>query len=125
MQQHVCGTNLQANLHPVKLCALEELGGFKGLEEALLLQVLGVTVVQSVEDIHLEQLLVANPHLDRVVGRAVLIEPIVDQWHIHRPSCPPRPATLTSFSILGLEAARSTTTCHPPHDCNAETSTSS
>ena len=47
--------------------------------------------MQPVEHIHLEQLLVAHPHLDRVVGWAVLIEPVVDQWHIHRPPCAARP----------------------------------
>ena len=47
--------------------------------------------MQPVEHIHLEQLLVAHPNLDRVVGGAVLIEPVVDQWHIHRAPCAARP----------------------------------
>lgn len=50
-----------------------------------------MAVMQPIEHIHLEQLLVADPHLDRVVGRAVLIEPVVDQRHIHRPAGAARP----------------------------------
>lgn len=85
-------TDLQADFHPIKLCALEKFGGFEGLEQALLLQVLRMPMMQSVEDIHLEELLVADPDLNWVVGRAVLIEPVVDQRNIHRPPCASRPA---------------------------------
>jgi len=36
---------------------------------------LGVAVVEAVEDVALEQLLVRDPHLHRVVRRAVLLRP--------------------------------------------------
>ena len=83
--------HLKTNLYPVQLCALEELGGLQSLKQALLLQVLGMAVVKPVQHIHLEQLLVAHPHLDRIIGWAVLIEPAVDQRYIYRAACAARP----------------------------------
>lgn len=56
--------------------------------------------MQPIEHIHLEQLLVADPHLDRVVGRTVLVEPVVDQGHVNRPPCAARPAEQVKI-ILG------------------------
>lgn len=85
-------TYLQTDLHPVQLCALEELGSLQSLEQALLLQVLGVSVMQPVQHIHLQQLLVTHAHLHWVVGRAVLVEPVVYQRHVHRPPSASRPA---------------------------------
>ena len=58
---------LQAHLHPVQLGLLEEFGALQSSEEALLLLILGRSVVQLVEDISLQQLLVAHPHFYWVV----------------------------------------------------------
>ena len=91
---------LQTNLHPVQLCALEELGSLQSLEQALLLQVLGVSVMQPVQHIHLQQLLVTHTHLHWVVGRAVLIEPVVDQRHIHRSPSASRPVITSGLMIV-------------------------
>ena len=51
-----------------------------------------MAVVQAVQHGQLQQLLVADPYLDWIVGWAVLIEPVVDQRHIHRAPCATRPA---------------------------------
>ena len=83
MSGFLLAAHLKPDLHPVQLCALKELGGLQSLEQTLLLQILGMTVVEPVQHIHLEQLLVTHPHLDRVVGWAVLIKPVVDQRYIH------------------------------------------
>jgi len=91
---------LQTDLHPVQLCALEELGSLQSLEQALLLQVLGVSVMQPVQHIHLQQLLVTHAHLHWVVGRAVLIEPVVDQRHIHRSPSASRPVITSGLMIV-------------------------
>jgi len=91
---------LQTDLHPVQLCALEELGSLQSLEQALLLQVLGVSVMQLVQHIHLQQLLVTHAHLHWVVGRAVLIEPVVDQRHIHRSPSASRPAITSVLRVM-------------------------
>lgn len=91
---------LQTDLHPVQLCALEELGSLQSLEQALLLQVLGVSVMQPVQHIHLQQLLVTHAHLHWVVGWAVLIEPVVDQRHIHRSASASRPAITCVLTLV-------------------------
>ena len=58
--------HLQASFHPVQLCHLEELGGLQGLEQVLLVLILGRPVVQLVEDEVLQELLVADADLHRM-----------------------------------------------------------
>ena len=102
--------HLQADLNPVQLRGLEELGAAQRPKEVLLLEVLGRPVVQLVEHEVLQQLLVAHAHLDRVCLhiwhrkglqgitmraadhttkqgqeeylRAVLVEPVVDEGDV-------------------------------------------
>jgi hypothetical protein len=76
--------DLQAGLDPVDLRALEELSRGEGAEEVLLVERLARLAVQLVEHVALEQLLVADAHLDRVLRRAVLLVPAVHQGHVHR-----------------------------------------
>mmetsp|Transcript_4532 Transcript_4532/g.13244 ORF Transcript_4532/g.13244 Transcript_4532/m.13244 type:complete len:1314 (+) Transcript_4532:2393-6334(+) len=76
--------DLQARLHPVDLRRLEKLGGAQGAEEVLLVDALRGPPVELVEHVALEQLLVADAHLHRVVGRAVLPVPRVHQRHVDR-----------------------------------------
>mmetsp|Transcript_19442 Transcript_19442/g.63358 ORF Transcript_19442/g.63358 Transcript_19442/m.63358 type:complete len:470 (-) Transcript_19442:1597-3006(-) len=73
---------LQPGLHPVQLRRLEKLGGAECLEEVLLLQALWRLLVQLRNDEALEKLLVADAHLDRVRGGAVLEEPAIDERHV-------------------------------------------
>mmetsp|Transcript_33281 Transcript_33281/g.109100 ORF Transcript_33281/g.109100 Transcript_33281/m.109100 type:complete len:1053 (+) Transcript_33281:4096-7254(+) len=82
--QHVVTltTHLQADLDPVQLGALEELGGRENVHQVALVEGLRRAVVQLVEHPHLQQLLVGHAHLHRVVGRAVLLVPLASQWHI-------------------------------------------
>lgn len=68
-------TNLNTSLDPVKLCRLEELGRFEGSEEVLLVESLGRSVLESVEDIALEKLLVTHTDLDWMSRWAVLLVP--------------------------------------------------
>eukprot|EP00965_Chrysotila_dentata_P150735 4980259-Pleurochrysis_carterae.AAC.1 len=74
--------DLQAGLHPVQVGRLEELGLAERLEEVLLLEPLWRLLVQLRDDEALEQLLVGDAHLDRVGGRAVLLEPVGDERHV-------------------------------------------
>mmetsp|Transcript_3491 Transcript_3491/g.11579 ORF Transcript_3491/g.11579 Transcript_3491/m.11579 type:complete len:907 (-) Transcript_3491:778-3498(-) len=74
--------DLQAGLDPVELRRLEELGRAQRLEQVLLLERLRRLLVQLADDEALEQLLVRDAHLDRVRGRAVLVEPRVDERHV-------------------------------------------
>jgi hypothetical protein len=60
------GKHLKAGLNPVELSRLEELGGFEGLEQVLLVLVLGRPMMQLVEKKVLQKLLVAYAHLDRI-----------------------------------------------------------
>mmetsp|Transcript_22146 Transcript_22146/g.49255 ORF Transcript_22146/g.49255 Transcript_22146/m.49255 type:complete len:334 (+) Transcript_22146:5419-6420(+) len=74
--------HLQSDLYPVQLGRLEELRGLQGLHETLLGDRLGRLVVQAVEHPALEQLLIGDAHLDGVVVRAVLLEPLVHKGHV-------------------------------------------
>ncbi len=56
--------------------------------------------MQPVQHIHLQQLLVTHAHLHWVVGRAVLIEPVVDQRHIHRSPSASRPAITSVLRVM-------------------------
>jgi hypothetical protein len=81
--------DLHARLDPIELGVLEELRALEGLEEAALLLRFGTLSVEAVEDPAFEQLLVAHADLDRIPLRALLSEPLGDQWNIVAP--PGRP----------------------------------
>mmetsp|Transcript_67280 Transcript_67280/g.140138 ORF Transcript_67280/g.140138 Transcript_67280/m.140138 type:complete len:884 (+) Transcript_67280:4960-7611(+) len=74
--------HLQPCLHPVDLRRLEKLRRAQNLEQVPLVQRLRVPVVQSVEHVALEQLLITDANLDRVVGGAVLLVPLLDECDI-------------------------------------------
>mmetsp|Transcript_34164 Transcript_34164/g.96254 ORF Transcript_34164/g.96254 Transcript_34164/m.96254 type:complete len:297 (-) Transcript_34164:851-1741(-) len=82
--QHVVtlATDLESRFDPVDLRGLEELGGLERLEEVPLLHGLGRAVLQGVEHVGLEQFLVADAHLHRLVGGAMLPVPGLDQGHV-------------------------------------------
>mmetsp|Transcript_7034 Transcript_7034/g.20668 ORF Transcript_7034/g.20668 Transcript_7034/m.20668 type:complete len:555 (-) Transcript_7034:1166-2830(-) len=84
--QHVVAlaAHLQPDLHPVQLGALEELGGLQGSKQVLAVQRLRLLLVELVQHPALEQLLVGHAHLHRVVRRAALLEPGVDEGHVER-----------------------------------------
>lgn len=77
-------THLQTGLHPIELRRLEELGRRQRAEEVALVERLRRPVLELVEHVALEQLLVAHADLDRVVLRAVLHVPRLDERHVLR-----------------------------------------
>ena len=83
--------DLQPHLHPVQAGGLEELGGLEGPEQVPLPLGLGRAVVEGVEDVVLEQLLVADSHFDGLACGAVLPVPRLDQGHVKGAPAPARP----------------------------------
>ena len=81
--------HLQSSLHPVQGGGLEELGGFERPEQISLLLWLWWSVLQSIQHKIFEQLLIADPDLDRLARRTVLSVPGLDQGDIQ---CSPGPA---------------------------------
>lgn len=55
--------NLQTSLNPIDLSRQEELRGPESVEKILLIQRLGGTVVEAVEDVAFEELLVTDTDL--------------------------------------------------------------
>ena len=82
--QHVVtlAANLQTNLHPVQLCALEELRRGEDVHQVALVQRLGRAMVQLVENPDLQELLVGHAHLHRVVRGTVLLVPLPNKRNI-------------------------------------------
>ena len=82
--QHVVSltTYLKTNLNPIQGCRLEKFGGLEGSEQVPLLLRFGWSVMQSVQDIVLEQLLVTDPDLDRLSWRTMFTVPSLDQGNI-------------------------------------------
>ena len=82
--QHVVSltANLKTDLHPIQTRRLEEFGGFERSEQVPLFLRLRRPVVQRVQDVILQQLLVADANFDRLARRTVLSVPAFDQWHV-------------------------------------------
>mmetsp|Transcript_8139 Transcript_8139/g.19406 ORF Transcript_8139/g.19406 Transcript_8139/m.19406 type:complete len:590 (-) Transcript_8139:14-1783(-) len=82
--QHVVAlaANLQTNLHPVQLRALEELRRGEDVHQVALVQRLGRAMVQLVENPDLQEFLVGHAHLHRVVRRTVLLVPLPNKRNI-------------------------------------------
>lgn len=79
--QHVVAltAHLQTSLDPIECRRLEELRRLERSEQVSLLLRLRATVLQRVEDVILQQLLVADANLNRVTWWAVLLVPSFDQ----------------------------------------------
>lgn len=82
--QHVVAltADLKANLDPVQSGRLEKLGGLERPEEVSLLLRLRWPVMQRIQDVVLEQLLVAHADFDRLARWTMLTVPRFHQRHV-------------------------------------------
>ena len=88
--QHVVtlSTDLKSDLDPIQGCRLEKFGGLEGSEQVPLLLRFGWSVMQSVQDIVLEQLLVTDPDLDRLSWRTMFTVPSFNQRYVQSSATP-------------------------------------
>lgn len=90
--QHVVALTayLQTSLDPIECRRLEELRRFERSEQVSLLLRLRSTVLQRVEDVILQQLLVADANLNRVAWWTMLLVPSFDQRNVMSATAPTR-----------------------------------
>ena len=109
--QHVVSltANLQTNLDPIQLGALEEFGGLQTLEQILFILAGCWAGVELIEDPCLEHLLIRYPNLGRVVeiARHALPVPMCDERHVDDT---PRPAR-SQVERAGSMVQRNTSRC--------------
>jgi uncharacterized protein (UPF0262 family) len=75
-------TDLKASFHPVDLRCLEKLCGPQNLEQVSLVERFRVAMVKLVQNVALEQFLIAYTNFHRVIRRAMLLVPFFYEWHI-------------------------------------------